>query len=604
MAALPSLLHAATVELPLVLRAQILQNALQESLTPGPDRKAALYQKDSYNYFHISDPQLTIRDGEPHFRCNIAAGVGFESLGVLPSAVKWNGFIEMDLMFYVDSQWQLRYRIKNSALYDEKGVQAVLTSFVWNLSRRFLHPLLENFSFDLSLPQKEIMALLRNSVAPENLAVLEATLNTIAVGKLQADAKGFIVPLQLTVATQQAPSSFPPQQPLTLEEIEGLQHLFEPLDAFLVFVVKSAGADFSDPQLRSQLFDLLITSRYKLLAILAGESPVDTADPLRALFIQVWQQLRVIIESSTGQTAQAQEQLLRYMTFINAGDALLALDAAAPQLGMHITTDGLRRLARMLQPGYKDDPLRFDWEVDPALRNLLNFLPEPEPSPAAPTLGARLLDILVGTAHADETVPLTLAEVSKRLSNWVPTDPELEEYSFLIAQLLRNAAKAQSKKAGLTPEYARIYQNLVPATALMESCWRQFELKGDQVTCIRSKSGSLGMMQINQHVWRGFYSIDRLKSDVFYNIQAGTQILMRYFKEPGLKVAGKSRKSVYAARAAYAAYNAGPQAARRFLKAGSAREKQVDDRLWKFYQGFAAGGDVDLESCSVCIKTP
>jgi Transglycosylase SLT domain len=600
----PAPLNAATVELPLVLRTQILQNALQDSITPGPDRKAALYQKDIYNYFHIADPQLSIRNGEPHFRCNIAAGVGFESLGVLPSAVKWNGFIEMNLIFYVDNQWHLRYRIKDSAIYDEKGAQAVLTSFVWNLSRRFLYPLLENFSFDLSLPQKEILELIRNSVAREELATLETTLNTITVGNLQADSNGIVVPLLLNVAAQPSSPSLPAQQPLTLEEIERLQHLFEPLDAFLVFVVKSAGADFSDPQLRSQLFDLLITNRYKLLAILAGETLVDNADPLRTLFIEVWQQLRSIIESSTGQTGQAQEQLLRYMTFINAGDALLALDAAAPQLGIHITTDGLRRLARMLQPGYKDDPLRFDWEVDPALRNLLNFLPEPGPSSAIPTLVARLLDILVGTAHADETLPLTLGEVNNRLSGWVPTVPELEEYKFLIARLLRNASLAQINNAGLEPEYARIYQNLVPATALIESCWRQFELKGGQVACIQSKSGSLGMMQINPHVWRGFYSIERLKSDVFYNIQAGTQILMHYFKDYGLKVVGKSGKPVYAARAAYAAYNAGPRAARRFIKPGSAREKRVDDRLWKFYQGFAAGGNANLETCSVGNEAP
>jgi hypothetical protein len=600
----PPSLTAATVELPLFLPTQILQNALRDSMTPGPDRKANLYQKDSYNYFHIADPQLSIRNGEPHFRCNIAAGVGFESLGVLPSSVKWNGFIEMDLMFYVDDRWQLRYRIKDSAIYDENGAQAVLTSFVWNLSRRFLYPLLENFSFDLSLPQKEILALLRNSVVQEDLTRLETTLNTVIVGRLQADTNGIVVPLLLTVADQQPPPALPPEQPLTLKEIDGLQHIFEPLDAFLVFVVKSAGADFSDPQLSSQLFDLLITSRYKLLAILAGESPVDSADPLRTLFIDIWQQLRSIIENSTGKTDQAQEQLLRYMTFINAGDALLALDAAVPQLGMHITTDGLRRLARMLQPEYKDDPLRFDWEVDPALRNLLNFLPEPEPAPAIPTLGARLLDFLVGTAYADETVPLTLAEVSKRLDRWVPTTEELEEYGFLIAQLLRNAALAQIKKAGLTPEYAQIYQNLVPATALIETCWRQYVRDGDQVSCIRSSSGSLGMMQINQHVWRGFYSIERLKSDVVYNIQAGTQILMRYFKEHGLKVAAKSGKPVYAARAAYAAYNAGPQAARRFIKSSSAREKKVDDRLWEYYQGFAAGGNPNLETCSVDNKIP
>ncbi|MHB8788763.1 MAG: transglycosylase SLT domain-containing protein [Desulfobulbaceae bacterium] len=593
-------LHAATIELPLFLRTQILQNALQESLTPGPDRKASLYQKDRYNFFHIADPLLTLRNGEPHFRCNIAAGVGFESLGVLPSAVQWNGFIEMELMLYVDDQWRLRYRIKNSAIYDENGVQAVLTSFVWNLSRRFLYPILENFSLDLSLPRQEILELLRNSVAPEDLATLEATLNTIAMGKLRADSNGIVVPLLLTVAAEEAPHSLPAQQPLTLAEIEGLQHLFEPLDAFLVFVVKSAGADFSDPQLRSQLFDLLITNRYRLLAILAGESSVDSTDPLRKLFIEVWQQLRAIIESSSGQAVQSQEQLLRYMTFVNAGDALLALDTAAPQLGMHITTDGLRRLARMLQPGYKEDPLHFDWEIDPALRNLLNFLTEPVPSPATPTLGALLLGILVGTAHAEETVPLTLAEVSNRLNGWVPTGPELEEYGFLLAQLLRNAGQAQIQNEGLTPDIALIYQHLVPATAMIESCWRQFVRNGDQVTCIRSKSGSLGIMQINQHVWRGFYSIERLKSDVFYNIQAGTQILMRYFKEYGLKVAGTSGQPAHAARAAYAAYNAGPQASRRFLKqSASAREKRVDNRLWKLYQGFAGGGSANLDNCSV-----
>lgn len=598
-------LAAATVELPLFLRAQILQNALQESLTPGPDRKASLYRKDSYNFFHIADPQLTLRNGEAHFRCNIAAGVGFESLGVLPSAVYWNGFIEMELMLYVDDRWHLRYRIKNSAIYDEKGVQAVLTSFVWNLSRRFLYPILENFSLDLSLPRKEILELLRNSVAPEDLATLEATLNTIAMGKLRADSNGITVPLLLTVAAEQTPHSLPAQQPLTLAEIEGLNHLFEPLDAFLVFVVKSAGADFSDPQLRSQLFDLLITNRYRLLAILAGESQVESADPLRSLFIEVWQQLRAIIESSSGQAVQTQEQLLRYMTFVNAGDALLVLDAAAPQLGMHITTDGLRRLARMLQPGYKDDPLHFDWEVDPALRNLLNFLPEPLPSPATPTLGALLLGLLVGTAHADETVPLTLAEVSNRLNGWVPTGPELEEYGFLLAQLLRNAGQAQLKNAGLTSEYGLIYQQLVPATALIESCWRQFVRTGDQVTCLRSKSGSLGIMQINQHVWRGFYDLDRLKWDTAYNIRAGAQILMRYVKDYAIPYANRSGDLNHIPRAAYSVYNAGPRAVGRFNKPNaSTREQRVDQRLWTFYQGIATDRRaVDLSICGVKITT-
>lgn len=593
---------SATVELPLHLRLQILQNALQETLTPQPDRQAGLYHKDSYNYFDIADPELIVRDGEPQFMCDISAGAGFAPFGVLPSAIHWEGSIEMNLFFYVDDRWQLRYRVKDSTIYDDKGDKPLLSSFVWKLSKRFLYPRLENFSFDLSPPEDEIMGLLRDSVSPEDAKALETTLSTIRVGTLRADADGMVVPLLLTVADQQLPAAaaLPPQQPLTLEETERLLGLLEPLDAFLVFVVKSAGTDFTDPELRDQLFDLLITSRYRLLAILAGDHPVDTDDPLRKLFVEVWQQLRAIIEESADQDGLVQEQLLRYMTFINAGDALLALDAAAPQLGMQITTDGLRRLARMLRPDYQDDPLRFDWAVDPALRDLLNFLPEPQQDRPIRTLGSRLVDVLIGTAHAAQTAPTPLDEIGTRMDRWVPSTAELDEYVTLVAQLLRQAALAQTIGADLDPEYAGIYQHLVPAAALIESCWRQFELKGDQVVFVRSQAGSLGMMQVNQHVWRGFYNIDRLKWDVVYNVQAGSEILMRYFTNNGLKVAKGSGNPDYAARAAYCAYNAGPRAARRFLDPGAAsREKMVDERIWSHYRRITAGGSVDLQTCSV-----
>ncbi|MDD3815018.1 MAG: hypothetical protein PHZ02_10265, partial [Desulfocapsaceae bacterium] len=369
---------AATVELPLFLRTQILQNALVESLTPQPDRPTVLFQQGSYNYLHISGPQLSIRDGQPYFSCNVAAGMGFDSLGLLPSVVKWSGSILMRLNFYVDPQWQLRYRIIDSAIYNEKGGKPVVTGFAWELCKRFLHPRLEQYAFDLAMPQKEIMILLRACASPADTAPLEAALKTLTVGTLRTNADGLIVPLLLTVAdTQtQAVTPLPAQAPLGFEELEKLQHVFEPLDAFMVFVIKSLSANMGNSLHQEQLFDLLITSRYQLLMILTGQTPIEAEDPLRLLFIDVWQQLRPIIESSSGENGLMQKQLLRFMTFVNAGDALLALDAAAPGLGIHVTSNGLRRLARMLQPGTGEDPLRFDWQIDPALRDLFQFQPE------------------------------------------------------------------------------------------------------------------------------------------------------------------------------------------------------------------------------------
>jgi hypothetical protein len=52
------------------------------------------------------------------------------------------------------------------------------------------------------------------------------------------------------------------------------------------------------------------------------------------------------------------DRALRYATFLAAGDALAAFDAAGPALGIEISADGLRRLARVLAPDYAGDPSR------------------------------------------------------------------------------------------------------------------------------------------------------------------------------------------------------------------------------------------------------
>ncbi|MBU0944837.1 MAG: lytic transglycosylase domain-containing protein [Proteobacteria bacterium] len=598
--ATPCLLQAATVELPLFLRMQILQNTLEESLRLQADGKAVLYQKDPYTFLHITRPVFFINHGKIHFKCNATAKMGFEPIGILPSGIEWTGTIDLTLHFYVDEQWHLRYRITDSAIYDEDGSQAVVSNFVWHLSTQYLYPVLEDFSLDLSLPQQEIITLLRTCGFPEDAKTFEEALTTTQAGPLRIAANGIVMPLLLTLRDQPRKPKVVPaaQKPLTQEELEAFQQVFEPLDAFLVFVVKTTAADFVNYQQREQLFDLLISSRYQLLSILAGDIAVDAEDPLRNLFVDAWQQLKSIIESSEGQNGLMQEQLLRYMTFMNAGDALLLLDVAAPQLGMRITTNGLRQLARMLQPGSPEDPLRFDWQIDPGLRDLLNFLPDPEEKTSP--IGRLILELFIETAHAAETIPGTPAEIGRRLDRWVPTPDELADFTPLVAELLRLIALEKVKKAGLDSTFSMLYQHLVPATALMESCWRQYIIDCDKIEYLRSPSGSVGMMQINPHVWRGFYSIERLKWDTVYNIQSGAEILMHYYKDYGLKVAKQYGKPEYAVRAAYSAYNAGPRAAQRFMKKSpSAREKKVDTRLWSYFQRIRAGGSVNLATCNV-----
>ena len=74
-----------------------------------------------------------------------------------------------------------------------------------------------------------------------------------------------------------------------------------------------------------------------------------------------------------------------------------------------------------------------------------------------------------------------------------------------------------------------MFPKVVLATAWQESCMRQFLIKKKKIVYLRSSNGSsVGVMQINERVWREIYDIDRLRWNIRYNARAGCEILDLY----------------------------------------------------------------------------
>ncbi|MBV8031272.1 MAG: lytic transglycosylase domain-containing protein, partial [Betaproteobacteria bacterium] len=346
---------------------------------------------------------------------------------------------------------------------------------------------------------------------------------------------------------------------------------------FLVYAIRHAALESEDGAFRGRLFTLLLDTRYRLVALLGGD-PAVGGGPVRELFLEAWGGLRGILSEAQTSGLLA-KSVLRYALFVDAGDALLALEQAAP--GLPLSADGLRRLARTLAPAEASDPLAHGWAVDPELARLFGFQPIPEKGSSLP--------FFVRTAEGE-----------RPLDRWVPARSELGEYEKRLGALLRSTAAAEEARAELAAPYDAIYESLVPATALIESCWHQYVARGGKVTYLRSAAGSIGLMQINQHVWRGFYDVNRLRWDTAYNARAGAQILLRYVKDYAIPYAEKAGDPRRVPRAAYAVYNAGPRAAGRFDRPKPhPREARVDEKLWTLFQGLAAGGEADLETCGV-----
>lgn len=72
----------------------------------------------------------------------------------------------------------------------------------------------------------------------------------------------------------------------------------------------------------------------------------DDGDPVRIFFTDTWEQLAPILKTITNELPGIEG--LRYITFIAATDAIYELQRLGAPFGLEISSDGLRRLARIL----------------------------------------------------------------------------------------------------------------------------------------------------------------------------------------------------------------------------------------------------------------
>lgn len=189
---------------------------------------------------------------------------------------------------------------------------------------------------------------------------------------------------------------------------------------------------------------------------------------------------------------------------------------------------------------------------------------------------------------------------NNKLNRWVPDREELKAYLTEVRELLNQLGNETLTKIKLVPEFHTLYQNLVFATAWQESCWRQFIRKGEKVAPLSSVTGDVGLMQVNQRVWRGVYDIKGLVGDIEYNGRAGTEILLNYLSRYAIRKGEHKQPGGVSnlARASYAAYNGGPGHLTRYraTKPNTALKK-VDDLFWQKYSAASSGREMDVLQC-------
>ncbi len=584
---LPLTAHCETVVIPVFLSYPQLRHLIVQEMFRGPGHTARYVLDDAgCAAITYSEPRFLAEGTLLRVEVDTLATIGMPTVDGCAILGQWKGRSVVRGAPELAGARPLAagFKVQTYELYDDRGRRLTDLPALPASDDQLRHSL-STLKIDLK-PEVDRLTKWLPSVLPRYSADrLTAMVDSLRIDHIEVKPEGLDLGLTIEVAEMAQEAREPA---LSTAEMAQLEQSCRQWDAFLTFVVKQAAIATSSEALRLALMEILLDARYEIKAALVENTDGGIADPVKVLFVRSWQRLEPVMRQIAAQSPD--RDTVPFVAFMTAADALVALEKLGPAVGLDLSADGLRRLARLLNDNPHLDPLQFVEGIDPELQKLFDFgIPETGGTNQKP-LGFNLR--LVSPAYA--------ASARDRLDRWVPRTDELGLYLNEIRLLLQEKADARIRAAPITGEYADVFRQLMLAAAWQESCWRQYVVQNDKIVPLVSASGDVGLLQINERVWRGFYAGSKLRWDIDYNARAGSEILSKFMVDYALKQQEHKQPGGLSnlARAAYSAYNGGPSQVSRY-RGGKvpAAHRKIDAAFWSKYQQVDRGQEMAVVEC-------
>ncbi len=579
---------AEEVSLPLTLDHKLLTSLLLHKSFSGNDQSAEIFgTPGDCTYVRIAEPHFTSVGKllRLEVRLDVQVGTHLGEKCVVP--VAWQGYLELLQQPVFDSQtFSLSFQTVESRLLNLSRQPATIAGFVWKLAKSRVSEYLDQVRLDLAPPITDLRSFLAPLFRVEAQQATQAMLDSLHGGGVEVGPDGVVV--ELLAEVQEV---FEPEEDnqavmeLTVEERRLLVQLWDTWDAFLVRLLTTMATESLNPADRQTLIDVLLDTRYAFVAAL--QKPDIGKDFVRVQFVWAWQQLAPVFRRQL--FAQPSENSLGYLAFFTAADALSVFDRMGPTLGLEISQQGLVRLAGMLTG--KSTTLPYGPQLDNKLRELLQLPPIDED--VNPLDEMQEIDIPEEELEIDPFSQVlhfllppaygAALPAYGEILRWKVPEKNVVDYVERVRVVLAEKSTTILSRGEIPNTFHEMFQKLIPAMAWQESCFRQFVAKNKKLTYLLSyNQTSIGLMQINERVWRGLYDHRRLRWDIRYNALAGCEIADLYLRKYALKHSRwqKSADMQLLAQVVYAMYNSGPGEYKKFLARERAGKEYSSDKLF------------------------
>ncbi len=604
MMASPLTARAERVSFPLRIDYNLLRSLVIQTAFTSAGQTAVLEdESDPCRKITISEPRFFVKNESLRFETflHVTAGTYFAGKCLLP--VTWEGYLVLFQNPKVDRKsWVLSFENHESELLNTHHDPTKLPDVIWDIIETQVFDYLKRITINMAPPVSDLKSFLLPLFDVDAADRARRMLDSLQPGKIDIQKESMTVDLMADAEKIEKETSAAE----TISEVERMSFIdaWEAWDAFLVQIFQSLSKKSLSEAERQTIFSTILDVRYRFVQELS-ETSASKKDFVREQFMTAWQQLSPVFRNHLGN--EPSKAILGYLAFFAAADALSGLDQLGPSFGFEISRDGLIRLAKLLVERGSPIELLYQREVDPMLREILGMGPPmvvPGPAFDTESIGTETPDEIIEEPLSDPEL-LDSLDLSKAMMtffikpcwamdnipeaeiaairHWVLSPNNVDDRLDKIKDILKEAVDETLKKNTIPRSYASVFLQAVSATGWQESCFRQFLEKKGKITYLLSYNNtSVGMMQVNERVWRGIYDLKNLRWNIRYNVRAGCEILEQYFTRyalPNKQTAVLDADSQ--AGALYAMYNSGPGDFSKYLKRIAAGKRLMTDTLFQ-----------------------
>jgi hypothetical protein len=341
---------ADSYNLPIQLDYSLIKKAVVSQLFTGEGGGAEVWKdKHKCSYLRLFNPRISGEAGLNDVQAQFGTAFGGQCIPVLA----WDGTLETFQQPTISAdQSVLSLPVTKANAYDKQGRQLTIDK-LQDLIRKVAEPKLAAVKVDLNESRDDMERTLSNYLPPENAGEVKKILSTLKFTNVEANGDGIRVALTFDAPLKK--QSLKPEAPFTAAEQQQSQALMQEWDGFLSKTINQAASETQSPELRDTLTEILLESRNAFQAGLKGQGS-GNGDPVQVFFTETWQKLAPQLRTLAKELPEVEG--LRYLTFIAATDVIYEIEKLGAPFGLDVSSDGLRRLTRMLMAGKQQADLK------------------------------------------------------------------------------------------------------------------------------------------------------------------------------------------------------------------------------------------------------